>query len=83
MITLNEYSNALRDMPNNKAPGTDGLPTEFFFKDISKNLLDSFNFSFSNGCLPIKEGELLVLFRSQIKILLLKKKLETGLTFEY
>ena len=49
MITLNEYINALRDMPNNKAPGTDGLPTEFFFKDISKNLLDSFNFSLRNG----------------------------------
>ena len=52
MITLNECSNVLRDMPNNKTPGTDGLPTEFykfFFKDISKNLLDSFNFSFRNG----------------------------------
>ena len=52
MITLNECSNALRDMPNNKTPGTDGLPTEFykfFFKDISKNLLESFNFSFRNG----------------------------------
>ena len=52
MITLNECSNALRDMPNNKTPGTAGLPTEFykfFFKDICKNLLDSFNFSFRNG----------------------------------
>ena len=59
-------------MPNNKTPGTDGLPTEFykfFFKDISKNLLDSF-LSVMVNCLPIKEGELLVLFRSQIKILL-------------
>ena len=51
-ITLNECSSAIRNMSNNKTPGTDGFPIEFykfFFKDISKNLLDSFNFSFQNG----------------------------------
>ena len=74
---LNECSNALRDMPNNPTPGTDSLSTEFykfFFKDISKNLLDSLIFLFVMvNRLPIKEGELLVLFRSRIKILLFWK----------
>ena len=45
---------ALRTMPNdNKTPGSDGLPTEFynfFFNDIiTINLIDSFDFSFRNG----------------------------------
>ena len=52
LITISECSDALKNMPNNKTPGTDGFPTEFykfFYKDIRKNLLDSFNFSFNNG----------------------------------
>jgi hypothetical protein len=39
-------------MSNNKTPGTDGFPVEFykfFFNDISKNIVDSFNYSFRNG----------------------------------
>ena len=52
MISLNECSSALKNMSNNKTPGSYGLPTEFyqfFFKDISKNWLDCFNYSFNIG----------------------------------
>ena len=51
-LSIKECSSALRTMPNNKTPGSDGLPTEFykfFFNDIIKNLIDSFDFSFRNG----------------------------------
>jgi len=39
-------------MSNNKTPGTDGLPVDFykmFFNDISKNMVDCFNYSFQSS----------------------------------
>ena len=51
-LSIKECSNALRTMPNNKTPGSDGLPIEFykfFFNDIITNLIESFDFSFRNG----------------------------------
>ena len=52
LITASECSNVLKSMSNNKTPGIDGLPTEFykfFFKDIINNVLDCFNYSFRVG----------------------------------
>ena len=49
---------ALRSMQNNKSPGIDGLPCEFykfFWKDISKIVSDSLNFAFENGELSIDQ----------------------------
>jgi hypothetical protein len=51
-LSIKECSNVLQTMPNNKTPGSDGLPIEFykfFFKDIIINLIESFDFSFRNG----------------------------------
>ena len=44
-ITEEELSKALKDLPNNKAPGSDGIPVEFykiFWPDIKDCLLDSY-----------------------------------------
>jgi ssDNA-binding Zn-finger/Zn-ribbon topoisomerase 1 len=52
LITRNECLNALKTMPNNKTPGCDGFPTEwykFFFTDIEQTVIDSFNYAFNNG----------------------------------
>ena len=41
-------------MANNKTPGTDGFPTEFyklFSNDIGNILVNSFDYSFNNGSL--------------------------------
>ena len=45
-------------MPNNKTPGTDGFPTEFytfFFQDFGQYLLSSFQHSFQNGRLSLDQ----------------------------
>jgi hypothetical protein len=52
LITLQECLIVLKSMPNNKTPGTDGLPTEwykFFFKDVGQMVVDSFNYAFKCG----------------------------------
>ena len=45
-------------MDSNKAPGTDGLPAEFykiFWNDISTLLVSALNYSFESGCLSITQ----------------------------
>ena len=52
LITYDECLTVLKSMPNNKSPGTDGFPAEwykFFYKDIAYYLINSFNFSFYQG----------------------------------
>ena len=47
-----ELSNALFTLANNKTPGSDGLPKEFYVKFwdlLAPILLDLFNFSFEKG----------------------------------
>ena len=54
LVTLDECKDALKSMANNKTPGTDGFPTEFykfFFNDIGHMLVNCFNYSFNNGSL--------------------------------
>ena len=57
-IVLSEAITVLRNMKNNKSPGPDGYTTEFykfFFNDIGKFLIRSFNESFLNGSLSITQ----------------------------
>ena len=52
LLTEVECSNALKQMQNNKSPGSDGLTTEFykiFWNDLKTYLTKSLNFSFMNG----------------------------------
>ena len=51
-LTLSEIGNALKEMKNDKSPGSDGYSAEFykfFYKDISAFLLRSINEGFEKG----------------------------------
>ena len=46
------WNAAVESMPNNKSPGTDGLPCEFyksFWAYIQGPLINSINYSFEKG----------------------------------
>ena len=58
MVNEEECTNALKDFDNNKTPGTDGLPAEFyrfFWPDICHDLLTSYNFASQHGMLSISQ----------------------------
>ena len=51
-LTENESLNALKDMNNNKSPGSDGLTTEFykiFWNDIKPYYIKSINHSYQQN----------------------------------
>ena len=57
-ITQKEMLTALKGMQNDKSPGIDGLPTEFykfFWKDIKDYLYKSYKASFDKGILSISQ----------------------------
>ena len=54
VLTLEEITKALKLLPNNKSPGSDGFTTnfyKFFWIDIKDFLFDSFRYSFIHGTL--------------------------------
>lgn len=58
LISIEECGKSLKNLPNNKAPGSDGFTTEFykfFWLDIKKFVYDSFLYSFENGILSIDQ----------------------------
>ena len=59
-ITTAEALNSLKNMKNNKSPGSDGFTTEFFkffWKEIGNYLVKSINFGFINGELSVTQKE--------------------------
>ena len=59
-ITVTELSTALKDLPNGKSPGIDGLPSEFyklFWEDICKYYFDALLHSFVIGKLSITQRQ--------------------------
>lgn len=53
-ITMEECALALKNLANNKSPGSDGFTTnfyKFFWSDIKSLLFDSFKYSYNNMCL--------------------------------
>ena len=57
-ITEKELLIIVKSLPNNKTPGEDGLPAEFykvFWNDIKTYLLKSYQYSFENGSLSITQ----------------------------
>jgi hypothetical protein len=53
--TINECENAIKQMKNNKSPGTDGLPVEFykiFWNDIKAIYYDSLKQTFEKNEMP-------------------------------
>ena len=54
-ITFEEVSKAVKELANNKTPGPDGIPGEFyklFWSDIGHIVFDSFRQAYENGELP-------------------------------
>ena len=57
-ITVNEIGLNLKNLPNNKSPGSDGLSAEFykiFWNEIKHFLYDSYTYSFKSGTLSIDQ----------------------------
>lgn len=57
-ISCQECWNAVQSMPNNKSPGTDGFPCEFyktFWPSIHQPLCNSINYSFEIGALSVSQ----------------------------
>ena len=51
-LTIDECTESLKSLKNNKSPGTDGITIEFynaFWDKLGIPLLDSFKYSFENG----------------------------------
>ena len=62
-ISLQECIDALKTMPNNKTPGTDGFPTEFykhFIQELGEYLIRSFEYSFIHGRLSIDQRRAII-----------------------
>ncbi len=56
MITEQDILKALKASPNNKSPGEDSLPSEFykvFWNDIKVQLVNCYKFAFEMGKLGI------------------------------
>ena len=63
VVSEEECTNALKDFDNNKTPGTDGLPAEFyrfFWPDICHELLASYNFASQHGMLSISQRRVII-----------------------
>ena len=59
-ISIQELYHCLRNMKNNKSPGTDGFTVEFykfFWKDIKSIILNSLNGAFRSGLLSTMQRE--------------------------
>ena len=57
-ITEAEILKNLKAMANNKSPGEDGFPAEFFkffWQDIKKYLINSYQYSYTNGSLSLTQ----------------------------
>ena len=58
IITIQECGKSLKELPNNKTPGSDGFTTDFykfFWPDIKKYVYESFTYSFEHGILSIDQ----------------------------
>ena len=63
VLTEFECANALKDMKNNKSPGSDGLTTEFykiFWNDIKLYLVNSLNYAYKEGSMSDMQSQSLI-----------------------
>ena len=62
-ISENELLECLKSFKNNKSPGNDGLTKEFyltFWNELCKPLIDSYQYSFSEGCLSTSQRQAII-----------------------
>ena len=76
-ITETEILNALKAFKNNKSPGTDGLPAEFykvFWNDLKPFLLTSIQHGYDVGCLSYsqRQGVLTLIPKKEKDVLQIK-----------
>ena len=67
-LSIDELTRAVNSMQNNKAPGSDGLPKEFyvtFWEELKTPLLEMYNECLGKGTLPssLREGSITLLFK--------------------
>ena len=63
LLTENEYLNALKSFQKNKSPGNDGFTAEFysfFWKQLGKTMVNSFNYGFHKGELSISQRQSII-----------------------
>ena len=75
-ITETELLNIIKSLPNNKTPGEDGLPAEFykiFWVDIKSILLNSYKYSYEKGHLSITQNVAFYVLFPKNKPIILKK----------
>ena len=77
-LTENECLNALKDMKNNKSPGSDGLTTEFykiFWNDIKPYYIKSINHSYQqNNLTELQKQSIITLLPKTEKDICLDRK---------
>ena len=77
LVTLQEITKSVNELPNNKSPGSDGLPSEFykaFWPKISKLVQNSINYGIENETLsPDQRKGVLTLTPKKGKDLRIKK----------
>ena len=81
-INIEEIQKAVKDLANNKCPGPDGFPCEFykvFWPDIGYLVLDSFNKAYEHGELsPTQKQGIINLIPKKDKELNTLKIMETS-----
>ena len=88
-ININEIKEAVKRMKNEKSPGIDGFPVEFykiFWNEIKDMLLESYQYSIDTGSLSIsqKQGIITLLPKSDKDLSYLKNwRPITLLTVDY
>ena len=69
-VSMDEIKESILKMKNNKTPGVDGLPIEFykiFWHDIDDILYQSYCYSFENNTLKISQKQGLVYTPAKIR----------------
>ena len=75
-ITETDLLNIIKSLPNNKTPGEDGLPAEFykiFWADTKSILLNSYRYSYEKGHLSITQKRGLLCLIPKNRPIILKK----------
>lgn len=71
LLTESECTKALKDMKNNKSPGSDGITVEFykmFWNVLKHHYINSINYSFQNGSLTdLQKQSIITLLPKQNK----------------
>ena len=86
LLTLEECTKSLKQLMNNKTPGSDGFTIEFygfFLNAIDPIMVDSFNYAFENGEISISQKRgIISLIPKKNKDEKIPQKLETNLPIE-